>query len=536
MVLGKPMRPVNTYHVVAAFTLVAFLTLLSVKFQQVYTAEDASSLFEDLFGPELQTVGPLNDASSTNEVALDSVDKPHGNSSRNSAKSHNKSAVDVDVVFNLDLPTLYDCYQGKAKRVSNFEAIPVFSEWTGDVLLQTDNRQVDFENVSAWQYRGHWEVSFVYNSIVSRKSKTLHVFIHGAKNCTSPYGKLLVGYWCKVPAIRAAVHMFPNARSLIYIDSDAYLREGGSVNAFYNMHEFNFGKDGPIYAQHDRSFWKLLVQFAYTERFALNSGALLFSPRSEVAKTALNLWWQAYTNPTFLSRLDAYKSQVRLMLYFSESCAFSNVSTWVEDLSIMQRFRKAFAPLVSNRTMRVPIENFFDPSAVILKDRKARMQWVARSTRVKSSRYMLFVRFGHYANAGEIDAVEKDINKGPGSLQLALENIIGCKAKGLKMATERSNDFGRGWPGDQDRLQHLREEFPEYVKVLYDLALLSRLRKDSLYMNHLVWHPCWSMRMKDDGKKRIFKYLSEKVKLKPPDMIKTLKSIPALCLANTQNL
>ena len=316
------------------------------------------------------------------------------------------------------LSTLEACVDGSARRVGSWEDLPEFDEWTGDVLLQTDNRPVNFTSASAWTQRGHNEGGFVYNSLMAKQFGMLYVFIHGAEECVSPFGERLIGYWCKVPALRVAMYMFPRARSIIYIDSDAYIRASASPDAFYKVHELDLGENSPMYVQRDNSYWKVLVEEAYSVRYALNSGVIVFSPKSKLVKDALNLWWQALTRPRFQSNLDAYKSQIHMSLFFGESCTFNEQSVVLEDHAVLERFRKAFETLVSQRTKDVPLAHFFAPAAARVQDPQPRIDWIKLNYKDRNKRFVLKARFGHFANSTEISNIEKDLRQRPGKIQL----------------------------------------------------------------------------------------------------------------------
>ena len=429
--------------------------------------------------------------------------------------------------------SLYDCVSGRARRVDRLESLTVDKDWTGDVVVQVDNRLPSFENASAWEVKGHVESSLLFNSLVAERYEAKYILIRVPKSCVTPHNETVIRFWCKVPAIRLTAKRFPSARSVLFLDSDAYLNAAVSVGQGLWSNRYAFHESSPLYVgRSTRMQWEVLNEKMNLYHEPMNSGAILFHPRSVRVRETLDWWWINATSPGYVSLVDACKSRIIVRFNFDPRCPVQANVRRIGRVRMFQRIQLLLSPLLHPLTKGRPIGQLFAPRPTLVReviDLESRGLKFRPVRSMHRPRMQVEFRIGHLRDVDEIDRVLRALQVPKSMLTQRMEEIFGCPILERKVWVMRPSSMLKQWPGDQERLQSIRERFPQHVKVRTDLATYDA---PSLRLNSsLVFHSCKRVMR---GQRLALSYLMQQGQTEQHGLghlVERLKAIETVCMA-----
>ena len=425
--------------------------------------------------------------------------------------------------------TLEECVRGVGPVVASVETLSIDIHWRGDVVLQVDNRVPDFENTSAWAVKKHVEASLLLNSLVAEDYGAKYLMVRVPSVCLTPHNEQVIRFWCKVPAIRLAAKTYPRARSVLFLDSDAYLNTDPEVGGKL-WSNFEFHNMSPLYVGRSTGMqWGTLNEKLQLYREPMNSGAILFHPGSKRVQEVLEWWWVNATRNDYISLVDAFKTSIIVQLHFHPTCPLYTRFKLTGNRNMFGRLRHLLEPFLHPHTKALPLEHFFAPRPALVRnwvDLDKRGFKIRHIRSIKKPRTVVEFRIGHFRDGEEIHRVLHAFDTPAGSLMNNLQSLFGCPVLERKVSLLRPQSMLKQWPGDQERLQSIRERFPQHVKVSDDLAAYDT---PSLRLNQsVVFHSCKRVIW---GQKLALKYLSRSSTLSFCRLVQRLKSIKTVCMA-----
>ena len=362
------------------------------------------------------------------------------------------------------------------------------SGFTGYVVVQVENR------LSRDEYR-HLTIAMTHNVVISHKHGYEYCLFVGPHQVLFEDGFVGLGYWSKVPFILLALRMYPVAKGLMFIDSDAYL---GSVDIDTYLKNNLIDLDSsPLVIHEEHGHWFRVLRSHYPHVYngsAINSGVLLFNPRHQVSLQIMRQWWLNATKVS--SPLEVYLQCI--MVKVACNGAPDHVETIEHTLTDLYGLNHP-GQLFKCVTGLDVVKEKYNQSSIAVTGHQFTFTLRAFSTQQAFDTARDFTNTRSF----RMGVALKHCHAGVRSVQLKQQPSAKYKL-----------DFRRhSWPGDQERLQWVLSEYRPYVRVIGSLAEMwlkgkhddhRDLSACSDVYQCLVYHPCSSNKMKQSEAANVY--------------------------------
>lgn len=295
--------------------------------------------------------------------------------------------------------------------------------------------------------------------------------------------------------IYLALHVFPRAKGILYLDSDAYFGNR-SIEVFLSANAIDLDKTPIVLVQETSHWFRALNSFNYPQLYdypPVNSGALLLNPRHEASKAMVKKWLLESTLE--VSALELYCRCITVRVRCD--------GRLLRQESIMKTLQSAYALKHPGhfhkcaKNLRVRWGSMNDSSVEITSGN----DWSYNIRAITS--VSEFDRVLQYSSSRELRKIIKHEHCPDGIRSFQV----------TRFAPEL--DFlHRDWPGDQERLQWVIGEFKRYTTISPALADQWLFGEHSKHMDLsgcrrgrkcLAYHPCANHKVKVQEAETIFK-------------------------------
>ena len=301
----------------------------------------------------------------------------------------------------------------------------------------------------------------------------------------------------KVPFIYLALHQFPRAKGVLYLDSDSYFGNR-SIETFLEAQEIDL-ENAPIVLSQEQSHWfRVLKSFDYPQLYdypAVNSGTILFNPRHYASKHLVRQWLIDSTKT--VSALEVYCRCITVDV----RCAGAPR----QNATVIQTLQKVYG-------LKHP--GHFHKCA---KDLRVRWGPLNESSVTVLPPSVKGLRFNVRAikSSAEFDRV-LELSK-TRRLKDALRDKhcpSGIRSLSVKRHQPELDFLHKEWPGDQERLQFVLSGFIKHIHITVALADQWLFGEHSKHMDLsgcrrgrkcLAYHPCANGEIKISEAAKVFK-------------------------------